>query len=59
MSFCQTKLSIYLELSICLSDKVTVIKGLRIKVLHLELSYGGTVTNSLRFNLFYKVSYHG
>ena len=49
MPFCQTELS----------DKVTVIEVLRVKVLHLELSYGGTVTNSLRFNLFDKESYHG
>ena len=49
MPFCQTELS----------DKVTVIEGLRVKVLHLELSYGGTMTSSLRFNLVDKVGYHG
>ena len=49
MPFCRTELS----------DKVSVIKGLRVKVLHLKLSYGGTVTDSLRSNLFDKVGYLG
>ena len=38
---------------------VTVSKGLRVKVLLLELSDGVTVSNDLRVNLFNKVGYHG
>ena len=36
-----------------------MIKGLWVKVLHLELSSGARVSKDLRFNLFDKVGYHG
>ena len=37
---------------------VTVSKGLRVKILHLKLSYGVTVSKGLRVYLFDRLGYH-